>query len=187
MRTLTVFNHVTLDGCFVDAQGSMNWARHGNEDPEYAAFVARNASGNGELLFGRVTYDMMAAYWPTPVADQHMPEVARGMNASPKVVFSHTLSEATWKNTRLLKGDLLDEVRKLKAESGPGMCILGSGSIVAQLAPPGLIDEYQVIFDPVALGGGRSMFHGMPGHLHFRLAESRTFKNGKVFLKYHPA
>jgi dihydrofolate reductase len=186
MRKLIVFNHITLNGYFVDGNGQFNWARHGNEDPEYAQFVAGNASGGGELVFGRVTYSMMASFWPTPVADQHMPEVARGMNASPKVVFSRTLSEAAWNNTRLLKGDLVTEVRKLKEESGAGMCILGSGSIVAQLAPQGLIDEYQFMVDPVALGKGRSMFDGLPEPLNLKLTKSRVFQNDKVFLRYEP-
>jgi dihydrofolate reductase len=187
MRKLIVFNHITLDGYFVDDNGAMSWARVGNDDPEYSAFVAQNASGGGELLFGRVTYEMMAGYWPSPIADQHAPEVAKGMNACPKVVFSRTLQQASWNNTRLLKGDLLDEVRKLKSESGTGMCILGSGTIVAQLAQAGLIDEYQVMVDPVALGSGRSMFHGIKDKLSLKLATSRAFNNGKVYLNYVPA
>ena len=116
---------------------TLAWARHGNEDPEYSAFVAENASGGGQLLFGRITYELMASYWPTPVADQHNPAVAKGMNSMAKVVFSRTLDQASWNNTRLVKGDLVSEVRKMKNEPGPGMAILGSGSIVAQLAPAG--------------------------------------------------
>ncbi len=187
MRKLIVFNHITLDGLFVDAHGAMSWAKAGNDDPEFASFVAQNASGGGELVFGRVTYDMMASFWPTPIADQHMPEVAKGMNASPKVVFSRTLTEATWNNTRLIKGDLIEEVRRLKQEPGPGMCILGSGSIVAQLAAACLIDEVQVVIDPIALGAGRSMFAGLPLPLQLQLTRTRVFKNGKIFLAYEPA
>jgi dihydrofolate reductase len=187
MRKLVAFNHVTLDGYFAGANGDMRWAQTGNDDPEYQAFVAENASGGGELLFGRVTYDMMASYWPTPIADQHNPAVAKGMNSMAKVVFSRTLSEATWNNTRLLKGDLVTEVRRLKQEAGPGMAILGSGSIIAQLAPEDLIDEYQMMVDPVALGKGRSMFEGIPAMLTLKVTRSRTFKNGKVFLCYEPA
>jgi dihydrofolate reductase len=187
MRRLIVFNHVTLDGYFADANNAMSWAQPGNDDPEYAEFVRENASGGGELLFGRITYAMMASYWPTPIADQHTPEVARGMNSMAKVVFSRTLEKADWNNTRLLKGDLVNEVRTLKAESGPGMCILGSGSIVAQLALENLIDEYQVMVDPVALGKGRSMFESIKAPLHLRVAKSRSFNNGKVFLSYEPA
>jgi dihydrofolate reductase len=186
MRKLIVFNHVTLDGYFVSASGDMRWAATGNDDPEYAAFVAENASQGGEMLFGRVTYQMMASYWPTPIADQHNPAVAKGMNSMAKVVFSKTLNEATWNNTRLLKGDLVAEVRKLKEEDGPGMAIMGSGSIVAQLAQENLIDEYQMMIDPVALGAGRSMFDGIREMLTLKLAKSRTFNNGKVFLCYEP-
>ena len=184
MRKLIVFNHVSLDGYFVDANGAMNWAREGNDDPEYSAFVAENASGGGQLLFGRVTYELMASYWPTPIADQHHPDVAKGMNSMSKVVFSRTLDQASWNNTRLVKGDLVSEVRKMKDESGLGMAILGSGSIVAQLAEEHLIDEYQMMVDPVVLGKGRTMFEGVPEQLNLKLAKTRTFKNGKIFLCY---
>lgn len=191
MRKLIAFNHVTLDGYFVSADGKFQWASKGNDDQEYSAFVAENASKGGELVFGRITYQMMASYWPTPIADQHSPEVARGMNSMGKIVFSRTLEQATWNNTRLIRtgndvGDLVSEVHKLKEEDGPGMAILGSGSIIAQLAPHGLIDEYQMMIDPVALGKGRSMFEGIPEQLNLKLAKSRIFNNGKVFLCYEP-
>lgn len=191
MRKLIAFNHVTLDGYFVSADGKFQWASKGNDDPEYSAFVAENASKGGELVFGRITYQMMASYWPTPIADQHNPEVAKGMNSMGKIVFSRTLEQATWNNTRLIRtgndvGDLVSEVHKLKEEDGPGMAILGSGSIIAQLAPHGLIDEYQMMIDPVALGKGRSMFEGIPEQLNLKLAKSRIFNNGKVFLCYEP-
>ena len=187
MKKLIVFNHVTLDGYFVGVGGDFSWAHAGNDDAEYAAFVAENASGGGQLLFGRVTYQLMASYWPTALADQHNPTVAAGMNRMQKVVFSKTLTEATWNNTRLVNGDLVQEIRKMKAEDGPGMAILGSGQIVAQLAPAKVIDEYQMVVDPVALGKGRSMFDGMQQRLNLKLTKSRTFKNGKVFLCYEPA
>jgi dihydrofolate reductase len=187
MRKLIAFNHVTLDGYFVSAGGDFSWARNGNEDPEYSAFVAENASGGGQLLFGRVTYDLMASYGPTPIADQHNPGVAAGMNSMEKVVFSRTLEKASWNNTKLVKGNLVAEVRKMKEEAGPGMAILGSGSIVAQLALERVIDEYQMMVDPVALGKGRSMFDGIRETLTLKLAKTRTFKNGKVFLCYEPA
>jgi dihydrofolate reductase len=182
MRKLIVFNHVTLDGYFVGANGDMNWARTGNDDPEYAAFVAENAKGGGQLLFGRITYDLMASYWPTPMADQHDPVVAEQMNSLQKVVFSRTLDKASWRNTQLLKGDLVTEIKKLKNESGADMTIIGSGSIIAQLAPEHVIDEYQIMLDPVALGKGRSMFEGLPKMLTLKLIKTRTFNNGKIFL-----
>jgi dihydrofolate reductase len=187
MQKLIVFNHVTLDGYFVNGAGDFAWARHGNEDPEFSGFVAENAKGGGTLVFGRKTYEMMASFWPTPIADKHDPIVAKQMNALPKVVFSRTLEKASWNNTRLMKGDLVTEARKLKEEPGPGMCILGSGSIVAQLASAGVIDEYQMVLDPVALGAGRTMFEGLKEQLNLKLTQSRIFRNGKIFLSYAPA
>ncbi len=184
MRKLIVFNHVSLDGYFVDAHGGFRWAQAGSDDPEFAAFVAENAGGGGQLLFGRLTYELMASYWPSALAAQQNPAVAQGMNSMAKVVFSTTLEEATWNNTRLVKGDLVAEVRRMKEEPGPGMAILGSGSIVAQLALDHLIDEYQIIVNPVALGKGRTLFEGIPEPLPLQLVRTRVFKNGKVFLCY---
>src|SRR2546423_11798460 len=156
MRKLSVFNNISLDGYFTDRNNELNWA-HTN-DPEWDEFVAGNAKGEGELLFGRITYDMMASFWPTEFALKSFPDVARGMNMAPKVVFSKTMDKPAWNNTRLMKSNLIDEVGKLKNEEGPGMVILGSGSIVSQLTDVGLIDEYQVVFHPVVLGSGRTMF-----------------------------
>ncbi len=184
MRKLLVFNHVTLDGYFVDKNGEMSWA-HKN-DPEWNAFVAENAGGGGQLIFGRVTYDLMASFWPTPFAIENMPEVAAGMNSMPKVVFSRTMDQALWNNTKLVKGDLAAEIRKLKQEPGEGMVILGSGSIVAQLAPEGLIDEYQIVVNPVVLGAGKTMFEGVKEKLNLKLTRTRAFGNGNVLLCYEP-
>jgi dihydrofolate reductase len=186
MPKLIVFNHVSLDGYFTGPNGDLAWAYRGNDDPEYAAFVAGNASGGGQLLFGRVTYEMMERYWPTAEAGRHAPAVAEGMNRMTKIVFSRTLESASWNNTRLLKGDLASEVRRIKGEPGDGIAILGSGSIVAQLAAAGLIDEYQFVVDPVVLGRGRTMFAGLPAPLNLALTKSRAFANGKVFLCYQP-
>jgi dihydrofolate reductase len=187
MRKLIVFNHVTLDGYFVGPGGDFSWARTGNDDPEYAAFVAENASGGGELLFGRVTYELMASYWPTAMADQHDPVVAARMNSMSKVVFSRTLDHASWSNTRLVKGDIVSEIRRMKDQPGPGMAILGSGTIVSQLVPEHLIDEYQMVLDPVALGNGRTTFECIQQMLSLKLAKTRTFKNGKLYLCYESA
>ena len=187
MRKLIAFNHVTLDGYIVGPSGDFSWAHKGNDDLEFSAFVAQNASGDGQLLFGRVTYELMASYWPTAIADKHDPAVATGMNSMSKVVFSRSLTHASWNNTKLIKGDLVSEVRKLKSEHGPGMTILGSGSIIAQLASQHVIDEYQMILDPVALGKGRSMFEGIQEQLNLNLTKTRIFSNGKVYLCYEPA
>jgi dihydrofolate reductase len=184
MRKISVFNNVSLDGYFVDAQGGMNWAYR--NDAEWTAFGAENAKGNGELLFGRVTYEMMASFWPSPAAREANPTVAEGMNRMPKVVFSRKLEKVSWANTRLIRGDLVAEARKLKEESGPDMVILGSGSIVAQLAEANLVDELQLVVVPVVLGKGRTLFEGLKSERQLDLKRTRTFSNGNLVLWYEP-
>lgn len=184
MRKLAVFNSVTLDGYFVDTKGDMSWAHR--DDPEWNAFVADNASGEAVLVFGRVTYEMMASWWPTPRALQSMPVVAERMNSLQKVVFSRTLDRASWNNTRLVKSDLASSIRQMKREPGNDLIILGSGSIVAQLAQEGLIDEFQIALNPIALGAGRTMFDGVRERLRLKLTQTRSFANGNVFLRYEP-
>jgi dihydrofolate reductase len=187
MQNLIVFNNVTVDGYFVDSNGSMGWAHAQKQDDEWNAFVAENSKGNGTLLFGRVTYDLMASYWPTPMAAQQNPLVAARMNALSKIVFSRTMDKASWANTKLLKGDLADEVRNLKNQPGEGMAILGSGTIVTQLAQEGLIDEFQFVTNPLVLGKGRTMFEGIKDVLRLKLTKSRAFGNGCVVTWYEPA
>lgn len=182
MANVMVFNAVTLDGYFTDANGDMSWAH--KDDPEWKQFSAGNASGESTLLFGRVTYEMMASFWPTPQAKQSFPEVAESMNRHQKVVFSRTLDKVSWKNTRLIKRDLPGEVRKLKEESDNAIVILGSGTIVAQLTQEGPIDEYQFVVNPVVLGKGRTMFDGVKRKVDLKLTNERRFKNGNVLLTY---
>jgi len=184
MRKVVAFEQVSLDGYFADGNGDMSWAH--KQDPEWNAFAARNASGEGALLFGRVTYELMASFWPTPAAMERAPEVADGMNHMPKVVFSRTLDKASWKNTTLVKDDLVAAVRKMKHESGPDMAILGSGSIVSQLAQAGLIDEFQIVVIPIVLGQGKTLFTGVTGRLPLKLINTRAFGNGNVVLSYEP-
>ncbi len=137
-------------------------------------------------MFGRITYELMASYWPTPSAIKNDPIVAEGMNRMPKVVFSSTLDKASWNNTKLVKSDIVSEIRKMKKEPGTDMAILGSGSIVSQLAEAGLIDEYQIVINPVVLGKGKTMFDGIKEKLTLTLTKTRTFGNGNVLLCYEP-
>jgi dihydrofolate reductase len=185
MRKLVVFNQVSLDGYFVDKDGDMSWAKN-NQDPEFQAFTEENATGGGMLVFGRITYELMASYWPTPYAIKNDPVVAKRMNQLPKVVFSRTRDKVSWNNTELVKGDVATEIRKMKKESGPDMAILGSGSLIPQLAPEGLIDEYQIMVNPIVLGKGRTIFDGIKNKLHLKLTTTRPFQNGNVYLCYEP-
>jgi len=187
MGKLHVFNSVTLDGYFAGENGDLSWAHRPEKDEEFDAFVKDSAGGGGILVFGRITYELMASYWPTPQASQNDPAVAEGMNANQKIVFSRTLDKATWSNTTLLKGNLAAEIRKLKEGSGKDMTILGSGSLVSQLAQEGLIDEYQIVLVPVVLGKGRTMFDGVQEKLRLKLTKSRAFPKGNVLLRYEPA
>jgi dihydrofolate reductase len=185
MGKLMVFNSISLDGYFVDMKGDMGFANNSTPDAEWEAFVNGNASGSaGTMVFGRITYDLMASFWPTPIAAHSNPVVAQRMNASRKVVFSRTMDKAAWINTRLVKEDLPGEIRRMKQEDGEGLVIFGSGSIVSQLTQCALIDEYQFIVVPIVLGKGRSMFAGIKGKLSLKLKQTRSFANGNVWLSY---
>ncbi len=186
MRRLTVFNQVSLDGFFSDVNGDMSFAHKDREDEEWSSFVAGNAEAGGVLVFGRVTYELMIKYWPTPMAMKNDPVVAERINNLPKLVFSRTMDKAAWNNTRVVKGGLAAEMRRLKKEPGEDMAILGSGSIVSQLTDEGLVDEFQIVVNPVALGKGRTMFDGLQKRLSLKLVHTRAFGNGNVLLCYEP-
>ncbi len=185
MRKLLVFNQVSLDGYFADIKGEMSWAHQ--HDPEWLAFTEENARGGGELIFGRITYELMASYWPTPLALKSNPAVADRMNSLSKVVFSRTMEKPSWSNTRLIKDDLPAEIRRMKQDAGPDMVIFGSGTIISQLTDEGLIDEYQIVVVPTILGQGKTMFEGVKKRLALKRTSARTFGNGNVFLCYGPA
>ncbi|MGH8977189.1 MAG: dihydrofolate reductase family protein [Acidimicrobiia bacterium] len=185
MRKLSVFNSISVDGYFTDSQGDLSWAHH--QDDETDAFTTENARGGGELVFGRVTYEMMVSYWPTPDAHDAMPEVAEQMNKLPKVVFSRTLDRASWDNTELIADDVVPTMEQRKAASGPDMIILGSGTVVSQLTQAGLIDEYQFVVIPVVLGNGRTLFEGVSGSVDLKLMNTRVFRNGNVAMTYQRA
>lgn len=186
MTTLSVFNTVSLDGYFTGRGGDMQWAHEGSNDPEWQQFVSGNAGGGGALLLGRVTWEMMASWWPSEMAKQAMPAVADGMNRMTKYVASRTMKTAAWSNSIILGGDVVDEARRLRKAGGPDITILGSGSIVAQLAKAKLIDRYTVVVAPLAIGEGRSMFE-QAGRVSMKLESSRSFRNGKVVLTYTSA
>ncbi|MEO8359494.1 MAG: dihydrofolate reductase family protein [Vicinamibacteria bacterium] len=183
MGKINAFNQISLDGYFTDARNDMSWAHKDPNDVEWNEYVGGNSSGDGGLLFGRITYELMAGFWPTPQAAAMMPEVAAGMNRMKKYVFSRTLTEVAWQNSTLLKDDLATEVRKLK--SGPSdLAILGSGSLIAQLTDLRLIDQYQFVMNPIVLGSGRTTFQGVKERLSLRHTSTRTFKNGNVVISY---
>jgi len=183
MAKLSVFNFTSLNGYYKGLNSDISWHRHGTEEAE---FSAESMQAKNVLLFGRITYEMMVSFWPTPLALEQVPKQAESINAAEKIVFSTTLQTASWNNTRVINGTLVDEIRKLKQASTHDMTILGSGSIVTQCADAGLIDEYQVMLDPVVLGDGGVMFKGLKQKLDLELLSVKTFKSGTVLLSYKP-
>lgn len=183
MGKLTVYNFLTLNGYFKGLPNDLSWQRHGEEEGQYAA---KGAQSESALVFGRITYEMMASFWPTAAGRGLNPGVSEGMTKSEKIVFSRTLKRASWENTRIINDDLVEATRRLKEVEGKVMTILGSGSITTQLADAGLIDEYLLMLNPVALGDGISFLKGLTRRLELELVESRPFKSGVVLLTYRP-
>jgi dihydrofolate reductase len=185
MGQLIVFASISLDGYFTDSNGDMGWAHR--SDPEWDGFVADNARHDSMLLFGRVTYEQMASFWPTSAARQMAPEVAKGMTRASKVVFSRSLKNAAWSNTRLVSDGMLDAVRVFKRDTPEDLVVLGSGTVVSQLAQANLVDEYQTVLVPIALGSGRTLFEGLEHRQPLQLTQSRVFSNGNVVLWHKPS
>ena len=182
MRKVNVFNFITLNGFYKGPAEDISWHSHGGSEDNDLAIEGLGSGAT--ILFGRVTYTMMASYWPTPDALRDNPEIAEGMNNAEKIVFSRTLKKPLWNNSKLMSGNLAEEVKKLKQEEGNDMVILGSGSIVSQLTEYRLIDEYQFLLDPVAIGDGTPLFKGISKRLDLKLTQTKTFKNGAVLLTY---
>jgi len=184
MRKLILFNMVTVEGFYEGPNGDINWH---NVDEEFNEFAIEQLDSVSVILFGRVTYEMMASYWPTPAALSDDPAVAGKMNSMPKIVFSTSLSSADWQNTRLIKENIAEELKQLKQQPGKDLIIFGSGKLAASLTQLGLIDEYRIIIAPVAIGTGNPLFMGVTETLNLNLLKARPFKSGNVLLYYEPA
>jgi len=183
MRKLVVFNLLTLDGFLCGKNGDISWH---NVDLEFQEMVIETSHSGNTLLFGRITYELMANYWTSPEALESDPIVAEGMNSADKIVFSKSMRKAEWVNTRLINTDLLGEVIKLKHLSGKDLVILGSGEIVSQLTAANLIDEYKIMLNPVIIGEGKTMFETVRNKQLLKLLHTRTFANGNILLTYVP-
>ena len=188
MGSIGIFEHITLDGFFAGPNGEIDWFKAIEPDNEYESYMHQQAqSGGGTLLFGRTTYEMMKSFWPTPDAIREDPGMAKVMNESRKIVVSKTLERVeegpNWKNVELRRDLDLDAIRKLKAETD--VVILGSGTIVRQLANHGLIDSYQLVLVPIVLGSGKPLFEDVK-QTAFAQDDARTFRNGVVVLTMRP-
>jgi dihydrofolate reductase len=179
MRRLVVWNAMTLDGYF---EGRNPWDLGFHETvwgDELEAFSLEQGKEIGTLLFGRRTYEGMASYWT-----QETGAIADMMNSIDKAVATRTLDEATWNNTRLLKGEAAQAVRALKAEEGKDVYVFGSADLLDSLLKAGLVDEYRICVAPVLLGGGNPLFKPQDQQVKMRLESTRQLKTGGAILTY---
>jgi len=182
MRTVYVFNMVTLDGFF---EGPKKWEIDWhNVDDEFNEFAIDQLHKTDVIWFGRVTYEGMAGYWPTPRAMESDPVIAGKMNSIEKVVVSKTLNKADWSNTKLIRDHVEEEMTRMKQQPGKDIAIFGSGNLASTLEASGVIDEYRLVVNPVILGSGHPLFTEMKERRHVRLLRSKTFKSGNVLLAY---
>ncbi len=194
-RRVVVAEFVTLDGYMIGPDEDISWVIDGF-DPQMQEDVAVDLSTTFDLfVFGRVTYEIFAPYWPhavpydegdalNPSEGKEDPRIIRALNDSPKLVFSTTLGEPEWANTRVVAGGLEDEIRRLKKEPGKAIGIQGSASIVHALARADLVDEYHLYQHPVLLGGGKLLFPAGHGRQNLDLTRLTRYDNGVVALTY---
>ncbi len=183
MRKVFLFDMMSLDGFVAGIDGNINWH---NVDDEFNQFAIQQLGEAGGLIFGRVTYEMMASYWPSPQALQDDPVVANAMNSLPKWVVSRTLDRADYQNTTLVKTDPVEAITQLKQQPGKDLFVFGSAKLSAVLIQHNLIDEYRIMINPVVLGSGIPLFQGVKEPLCLKLVNSRPFANGNILLYYQP-
>jgi dihydrofolate reductase len=171
--------NVSLDGCADH--------RMGIADDELHDFATEFLGRVDAALFGRVTYELMASYWPVapgdPSATKSVIEFANRINAMPKIVFSKTLEKAEWHNTRLVREDAVEEVKRLKEEPGGDLSV-GGLSLATALMGEGLIDEHWLLIHPVVWGKGKRLFEGLNVRRNLKFVDTRTFRSGVVVLHY---
>ena len=179
MAGLIMWNMMTLDGMVEGPNRDISW----HEDvwgKELEQLSTEQLNAAGGLMFGRVTYQLMANYWSNATG-----VIADFMNASPKYVFSRTLTRSDWSNTRMFGADVPGTVAQLKRESTKDIFLFGSADLAASLIPHGLIDEFRIAVNPVILGGGTPLFK--PGErVKLKLLDSRAHSTGVVILRYEP-
>jgi dihydrofolate reductase len=187
MRRLIVEEWVSLDGYAVDAEGSLDFFPSSEtdrySDKDQLAFL----DSVDTILLGRKTYELFVDYWPNATTDEEI--IAERLNTLPKLVFSNTLSEAPWgtcPSARVVRGDAVAEIGRLKAQDGANMVLWGSLSLAQDLIAAGLIDEYHLQLCPTLVGGGRALFPTLPSYASLERVSVRTYDTGVVFLHYEP-
>ncbi|MGH2946143.1 MAG: dihydrofolate reductase family protein [Solirubrobacteraceae bacterium] len=171
---------VSIDGFVAALDGAHDWG-YGREDDATKRWKLDSVRRAGAHLMGRVTYEQMAAAWPTSTS-----EYAAPMNDIPKVVFSKTLQTADWAESRIARGELSEEIDRLKREPGTDLIAHGGATFAQALSRLGLIDEYRLVVHPAALGAGLPLFKELPAPLYLELVEARSFATGAVGHVYQP-
>ena len=195
-RRIVMFNWVTTDGYFAGPDGNLDWVV---PDEEQAKAAAEGIPNFDTVLFGRRTYELFEGFWRHAVVDAsgtvpdpHHPgrrssehgAIAVALNRITKLVFSRTMKDVTWRNSRLLRELDPREIKTMKGQPGKDMIIFGSGSIVSQLTQHGLIDEYQFVVCPILLGSGQPLLRGVSKRLRLELLEAKPLPSGDVMLRY---
>lgn len=178
MRDLILWDMLSLDGMFQDPEATLDWFAFDDQLERYIIDTQRSA---GTLVFGRRTYDMMVAHWPTAEGP-----TAEFMNAAHKVVFSRRPQESDWKHTEFVGDDVEAVIRRLKALPGGEIFVFGSADLSAELIRRGLVDEYRIGINPVLLGSGVPFFKGGHGRQPLHLTDLRRLDSGLVILHYRP-
>ena len=190
MGKIIWFVTVSLDGYFEGLNHDISWH---NVDDEFNRFAIKQLRETDALLFGRRTYQLFEDFWPKAADDPSISkenlEIASLINNVNKIVFSKTLKKVeeseNWRNVRLVSEINRQEIEAMKRQSGKNLSVGGSNLCVS-FAEMGLIDEFQIMVNPVAIGAGNSLFKGIKRRLKLRLLETRTFKSGNVLLCYEP-
>lgn len=176
---------VSVDGYFEGPNHDLSWH---NVDAEFNEFAIEQTKSVGTLLFGHRTYDLMKDYWPTEKARKGDPIVSNLMNTTPKIVFSKTLDKVEetehWKNVRLMKEVNANEIIKLKSESQKNLAIFGSNQLCVSMMEMGLVDEFRIMVNPVAIGQGTPLFAGIKEKFKLKLINTKDFKSGNMLLFY---
>ena len=185
MRELVLFVHMSLDGFLAGPNGEMDWI---NVDQEIFDYVGQRVNRTDTALYGRKTYEMMQAYWPTaadqPDATKHDIEHARWYAGVSKVVLSHTLKGTTIPNTTVIADHLGEQITALKQTSGSEILIFGSPTAAHALMAAGLIDGYWLFVNPVVLGQGIPVFQDVRTRETLSLTASHIFSTGVASLHY---
>ena len=188
MRKVVFFIHMSLDGFAAGPNGEMDWIVYDEDMQKYAhSFHATTDAA----IYGRVTYEMMASYWPTvlsnPSSDPGDRSHAEWLEDATKIVVSRTLDSTDWKGTVVIGENMADEIQKLKQQPGKDMWLLGSPTLARSFAQHGLIDDYRVSVNPVILGKGLPVFAGLEQRAPLTLVDSQRFDAGTVVMRYVPA